>query len=192
MNTEMNTADSMQDRVAPVATTNNETADYIAKVEDANTKENEMKTNEQKMIITENNGPLLKASNYWDSQMARRGQCFVSINKGTFRLLLPDSLKSIEADIRTGKYVAITLGMHRHTGWMMYEIMFDDGSDSPYSLWINPEQFERSFSISDAASKDRELIVYSRGCVVVARFPAYFRESDLLPYLKEVRKAVGK
>jgi hypothetical protein len=45
-NTEMDT-DNMQDRVAPVATTNNETADCIATVEDANTKEDDMKVNSE-------------------------------------------------------------------------------------------------------------------------------------------------
>jgi hypothetical protein len=39
----------------------------------------------------ENDGPLLLASNYWQSEMAAAGKLYVAINAGCFRLLVPQS-----------------------------------------------------------------------------------------------------
>jgi hypothetical protein len=37
----------------------------------------------------ENDGPLLVASDYWQSPIAAAGKLYVSINAGCFRLLVP-------------------------------------------------------------------------------------------------------
>jgi hypothetical protein len=131
------------------------------------------------------------ASDYWDSENARRGFILISFNAGAFRLLLPDSLKTVIADIRTGRHAVITHGLHIDEHATMYEVMFEDGSDSPFALWLHPRQIERAFSIADAASQDRQLTVYTRGCVEVARMPVFFREAVTLPCLKPWNMAGG-
>ena len=44
----------------------------------------------------ENDGPLIVASNYWESEMAAAGKLYVSINAGCFRLLVPRRLDAAQ------------------------------------------------------------------------------------------------
>jgi hypothetical protein len=42
----------------------------------------------RKVLTFVNDGPLLVASDYWQSEMAAAGKLYVSINAGCFRLLV--------------------------------------------------------------------------------------------------------
>jgi hypothetical protein len=48
----------------------------------------------------ENDGPLLLASNYWQSEMAAAGKLYVAINADCFRLLVPQSQHAVISDMR--------------------------------------------------------------------------------------------
>jgi hypothetical protein len=48
----------------------------------------------------ENDGPLLVASDYWQSEMAAAGKLYVSINAGCFRLLVPQRQHGFISDMR--------------------------------------------------------------------------------------------
>jgi hypothetical protein len=52
------------------------------------------------VLTFENDGPLLVASNYWQSEIAAAGKLYVSINAGCFRLLVPQSQHAVISDIR--------------------------------------------------------------------------------------------
>ena len=61
-------------------------------------------------LIFANNGPLLISSNYWESDLARAAYLYLSINAGAFRLLVPESQRSIISDMRHGaKYVVVSM-----------------------------------------------------------------------------------
>ena len=137
--------------------------------------------------MVQNDGERLVESDYWDSEPAHKGLFFASFNAGHLRLLVPDSLHSTISEILTGKYAVVTHGLYSQSGRYLYEIMFEDGSSSPYCLMISPSQFDREFSIAEAASQDRKLIVYRRGCVEVTRMPVFFREAARLPCLKPLK-----
>ena len=135
-------------------------------------------------FMASSEGPRLIGCNYWGTDRERSGFFMVSVNGGAFRLIVPDSQASCIADIRTGRQAVVTHGFHPVLGKTAYEFMFDDESNAPFCLWLEPGQFDRPFSIADAASKERQLIVYVRGCVEVARLPVFFREAQTLPCLK--------
>ena len=141
-------------------------------------------TDETEIITCANDDERLVESNYWDSEPARRGLFYVSINAGAFRLLVPQSEEHLVCEIRTGRHAVITSGFHRLELRNMYEIMFEDDTDTPFALWLCHGQFERVFSIADAAGEDRHMIIYTRYCVEVARMPVFFRKTETLPCLK--------
>jgi hypothetical protein len=51
-------------------------------------------------LTFENDGPLLLASDYWQSAIAAAGKLHVSINAGCFRLLVPQSQHGSISDMR--------------------------------------------------------------------------------------------
>jgi len=135
-------------------------------------------------MMVRNDDEKVIETNFWGSPAELQGFYYVTSNAGAFRLLVPDIQNCEIPNILSGKHAVITYGFHRQTSKFMYEVMFDDDSDNPFALWISPGQFDRCFSIADAASKDRQLIVYRNGCAEIARMPVYFREAPVLPCLK--------
>jgi hypothetical protein len=49
------------------------------------------------MLEIKNNRSAIVSTNYWRSEYARRGLPYVSVNEGTFRLLLPPALLPVLA-----------------------------------------------------------------------------------------------
>lgn len=95
------------------------------------------------MISVRNHGPIVLETNYWDSELARAGKLFASVNAGAIRLLLPPSAYGALNDMRTAKECVLSRGP-----WPAMklpeavEILFDDGSDSPFALHLSPESFD--------------------------------------------------
>ena len=138
------------------------------------------------MLQITNHGPLITATNYWDSELAHAGKLFVSVNGGAIRVLLPPQLYSYLADMRAAKECVLSRGPwgqdyachycgrhpYPHAGALSrhifadhgkiisspelqilnrdqrkqrkysVEIMWDDGSDSPYALHLTPASFD--------------------------------------------------
>ncbi len=93
------------------------------------------------MLIITNNGAEIASTNYWLSEHAEKGLCYLSWNAGAGRLLLPDKASTILTDVNSADHVVITRGILR--GKDSYEIMFDDGSDEPFALFIDVQQSDR-------------------------------------------------
>lgn len=89
------------------------------------------------MIRVENHGPLLRATNFWDSELARAGKFFVSVNAGAIRVLLPPAQYRLLADMRTARECVLSRGPRDEV-----EILFDDDSDSPFALHLTPASFD--------------------------------------------------
>lgn len=140
------------------------------------------------MITIDNHGPLLLATNFWESEREGAGFYFLSINAGAFRLFVP---RSREADLReftTAKEVVISRGPWPE--WQRpdaLEVLFDDHTQSPFALNIVPEMCDRLPLDEDAG----------RECVFTAwtaprrerphkalERPAFYRRVARLPCLK--------
>lgn len=90
-------------------------------------------------ILIGNRGQEIADTNYWDSDLARRGFFFLSWNAGAARLLIPDAQLSALPEMRTGQYCDIT---RNKTGG--YELLFEDHSDFPYVIALSAQQTDRA------------------------------------------------
>lgn len=140
------------------------------------------------MIQIENDGPELIWTNYWDTEHAKAGYVYLTTNAGCFRLLAPPGKGLSLDEMREASEVIITRApwpeMGKHDA---LEIMFEDGSNSPYCLHIVSEQVDRMPLDSD---RDRpgepprwKLAVYNQDGKQV-ELPARYRRAKKLPYLK--------
>ena len=94
-----------------------------------------------------NDGPLLLASNYWQSEMAAAGKLYVSINTGCFRLLVPQSQHTAISDMRP-KAKHFVVSMLPRDKWVdaeyCLEWMVEDGSDTPWACHLSPGAVDRA------------------------------------------------
>lgn len=95
------------------------------------------------VVTVENHGPLIVATDYWRSEAARAGKLFVSCNAGAIRILIPNALRPIVNEMRTAKVCVLSRGPWPAEGKAEgVEILFDDGSDSPFALHLGLESFD--------------------------------------------------
>lgn len=95
------------------------------------------------LIEVHNHGPLILSSNYWNSDLAEAGKVFVSVNAGAIRVLLPPSRYGDLSEMRTGNECVLSRGPWPEAYVKeAIEIMWDDGSDSPFALHLTPESFD--------------------------------------------------
>lgn len=136
-------------------------------------------------LTIENDGPEIVASNFWDSEMARHGYFFLSVNGGAARLLIPDSRISEVAEMETGKFVILSRGL-----WMKkanaLELLFDDGTEEPYSIHLGPEQLDRLIPPHESR-RDLTFSAWSRNAIKLFERPAKFRMVKILPCLESWR-----
>ena len=96
------------------------------------------------IVRISNHGPLITATNYWDSEdLARAGKVFVSVNAGAIRVLLPPQLYGALTDMRAASECVLSRGpwpAERQAEGI--EIMWDDGSGAPYVLHLTPASFD--------------------------------------------------
>lgn len=139
-------------------------------------------------LVIENHGPLMLRTNFWGSEIERAGKLYVSINAGAFRLLVPRSQEPILSDLRTGKSVVISRGPWPWAGLAdALEILFDDGTETPFALHLSPESFDRLPLDSDAG-REWLFAVWTaprrgRPHKAIER-PAFYRRVPQIPWLK--------
>ena len=92
-------------------------------------------------IIIGNNGPELKSTNYWDSDLGRSGLCFLSGNGGSLRLLVPELAEAMLTEMRTGRSVTIEKSIVHHQAW---DIIFEDGTPAPFALTLDKRMTDRA------------------------------------------------
>ena len=92
----------------------------------------------------ENNGGDLVETNYFDTEVARNGFMYLSWNASVARLLVPDSQILHVQEMKTGQYCVITRGLM--VGRDTLEIMFEDGSQAPFVIYIDTAQTNRLVS----------------------------------------------
>jgi hypothetical protein len=95
------------------------------------------------MIETQNRGQEVVSSTYWQSEYANDGKDFVSCNAGALRVLLPPARTHAVTDMRGAREVVLSRGpMPDAGGREMVELMWDDGSDTPFCLHLAPQLFD--------------------------------------------------
>jgi len=135
------------------------------------------------MIVIENDGLALVTTNYWETELARQGFCFLSWNAGAGRLLVPDALAHYIREMRTGKYVIVSRGPWKaHGGRDGLELLFEDESDAPFCVHIEARMTDRLLPSSDQGG-GFEIVVYTRSGEQM-RLPGKYRKVPSIPWMK--------
>lgn len=102
------------------------------------------------VLQIENDGPKIVATNFWETDAARAGKLFVSLNAGAFRVLIPAAVEYLVQEMKTAKEVLIYAGpWPAQKKDLAFELVFDDRSDSPFAIHLSTESFDRLPAASD-------------------------------------------
>jgi hypothetical protein len=103
------------------------------------------------LIVVANSGQAVRWSNYWDSDYARVGYCFLSWNAGAARLLIPDILKPVLREMRGADHVIVSRGPWQDgAGRDALELLFEDRSNTPFFLILDAAQTDRILPAADS------------------------------------------
>jgi hypothetical protein len=95
------------------------------------------------IIHIENHGTEIVTSDYWTTEHARVGKLFASVNAGAVRLLLPPARRHMVGEVRGAKYAVLSRGPWPDAGLKdAVEIMWEDGSETPYAIHLSLESFD--------------------------------------------------
>jgi hypothetical protein len=134
-------------------------------------------------LVIKNDGQEILSSTFWDSETAN---FFLSVNAGAVRLLIPDS-RINEIRKMTGKLVIISRGpCWPEADKDAIEIMFDDGSKTPYSIQLKAEQTDDLITASMHGSA-LTFSAWKKNAVKIFERPARFRTVIRLPCLEAWR-----
>ncbi len=97
----------------------------------------------ENLVTIANDGPKLVVTNYWDSEHAHAGLCYLSANAGVWRLLVPPEAETMLIEMRTGRTATIEPSLHIPGN---VDVVFEDGTDSPFSVSISERQADRAIT----------------------------------------------
>lgn len=146
------------------------------------------------MLVVQNDGKDIVATNYFDSPDAARGLLRMSLNAGAFRLLMPAAAEEELTEMHTAQQIVVSRGpWSQAPAREAISVLFDDGGDEPYSLALDVAQLDR-LPPPDAAGRRFEFSVWvNRGgkpaCAL--RQPCLFRMSDRCAGSAAVGRNVG-
>ena len=153
--------------------------------------------NEEKEVSKEMNiisietskGEVIK-TNFFESSYNLQGLFYLSYNDKFFQLFIPSKYLSEIKEMKTGKYVVITIGFYKKLGKEMVELMFEDYSSTPYSLHLVMSQLTYRFG-SDFDKLKFKLKGYCEKGKVI-EMDAYVRSDKTysLPFLKRINTAL--
>lgn len=94
-------------------------------------------------LVIENNGPVVRSTNYWESSFAKAGGLYCSANAGVIRLLVPRQHERFIPEMQSGYEVLVTQGRSEYTQKPnALELLWDDGSDAPFSMQVGARQHD--------------------------------------------------
>lgn len=140
------------------------------------------------LLFIANDGPEIVASNFWQSEMARRGLMFMSTNAGTCRLLIPPKLRFIMKAMSKGiKHIVISVGILN--GRESIEWLFEDNSNTPLVIHLDFNSCDLLFSRDDADKKWKASIwdYQNDRPAKYLELPAYCQYVPHLPCLKRIQ-----
>lgn len=130
-----------------------------------------------------NSGQAIKATNYFDTVNATRGEFFLSWNAGAGRLLVPDSQKLVLREMRSAEYVIGTVGQWADRGGISaVELLFEDHSYYPFVITLPLSQCDRILPDSSCPTAAC-ITAWTRGGQKL-RLPARLRRCRELPCLE--------
>lgn len=114
-------------------------------------------------LYVHSQGPEILATNYWDSALDESGAMYCSVNAGAVRLLVSRSLERYVPEMHTAYEVLIRRVQMTPSGTNdALELIWDDGSDSPFTVFLSAPQIDRRIPVGEAGRAVR-CLVYVRG-----------------------------
>ena len=89
------------------------------------------------IIRIDNHGPLITATDYWESEYAREGKVIVSPNAGVIRCLIPPALAPVLGELRQAEYAIVSVGPWH--GQPAVEILWEDHTESPHAWHLTAQ-----------------------------------------------------
>ena len=133
------------------------------------------------LITIGNNGQAIAKTNYWDMPNAKKGCFYLSWNASAARLLVPEFQKAAIAEMKTAKEIIISRGIWHPHGRAALELLFEDYTNSPFSIHIVTEQCDRLIPETDQGSGFVVAIWTKEGKQFEC--PGKYRTVDKLPCL---------
>ena len=142
--------------------------------------------NQEKPIMFQmgNDKGKITDTDYFDSKFGKSQLFYLSFNAGVGRLLVPDQhCAEFFNEVRTAKYAILSMGrIFDGVEWRkMGELVFEDFTDSPFSIHIQSELIDRAIT---PEPQKTSLATYSREGMQGEEFVLYIRTVDTLPCLK--------
>jgi hypothetical protein len=141
-------------------------------------------------LVIENDGPAIVRTNYWDIAAAKAGKVYLSVNAGVFRLLVPPARERDLAEMKTAEGAAVSRGDFGGYAGITgegVEVLFDDGSNRPFTLHLNMLSLQ-SVPPREEAGRRVVLAVWTRGPrgepVKAMELPCTFRLAKRMPDLR--------
>lgn len=146
-----------------------------------------MHTNHVTPLIIANDGERIANTNFWETVWAQNRSFFLSWNAGTGRLLVPDCHRGGLREMATAKYVIISRGpWKQQRGVDALELLFEDGSDNPYYVFIGTDQTDRLLSDYQQGG-GFDVTIWTRDGESL-RLPGKYRKVPALPCLRSWEK----
>lgn len=118
----------------------------------------------------------IASTDYWTTEHARRGALYLCHNAGAFHLLVPGPAESMLSEMRTGKRALLSFGIDEGSRREAFDVVFDDGSENPFSAQTNNCQTRPTESRRDGTA----LLVYTAAGLQL-ELPARFRKVRSIP-----------
>lgn len=125
------------------------------------------------MTFISNNGKDIVGTDFFHNKPE---SFFVSVNAGSFRLLLPKELEYAIKEMRTGKFAIVSM----NNSW--FEILFENMSDSPFAIHSPIAAIDR---IPSEERRDNLILsVWIAPCKKVLEIPCKFRKVVQIPNMQ--------
>lgn len=130
-----------------------------------------------------NDGPVVSRTDFFDSEYAAKGALYLSWNAGAARVLVPDNRQGWLNEMATAREVIISRGPWPAKGASdALELLFDDGTDSPFAVRIGVDQTDRLIP-DQRIETGLEVLVITRAGVVL-RLPGRYRRVAQVPCMQ--------
>jgi hypothetical protein len=142
------------------------------------------------ILQIENDGPLITSTNFYHTEMARTGKFYLSSNAGAFRLLVPPQHLGAVREMRSARDVVVSRGPMTLQGQQLpdaLEVLFDDGSEDPFSMHLSLGQVDRMPLDTDTLQEWTCTVwthLVGERCRQVLSKPAHYRRVRRLPDLR--------
>ena len=135
------------------------------------------------LVIT-NKGAAIASTNFWTDGFAHAGKYIIS-NNIDLRILMPQLNLHILMEMSTGKEVIVSRGpLPTRPTEHGLEIMFDDGSDAPFSIFTS----QGAVILLPKVGSSFQVTVWSQGpggtAIRQLALPGRYRHARSLPCLK--------